>query len=177
MKPVEQSALQGLVERELSTEELVALEPLVEARNDVTIAALLSAGRKRLVSRLITARGVRSALTVPEASRFLTLLRDTAAATTVPAWLDVVLTLQGLPESDHSAYLDMFACAHEWLQGAGIDLGDPTTRNGLTIIAESDRASFGGIVAKLLALAAVDDPIPFDQVSRALNKAQGLMTL
>jgi hypothetical protein len=177
MKPAEQSALQGLVESELSAEELLALEPLVEARNDVGIATLLSAGRTRLVPRLITARGVRGALTVPQASRFLALLKDAAGATDLPAWLDVALRMIGVPAEDHPAYLDMFACAHEWLQGNGLDLGDPTTRAGLDIIAASDPAKFGATVAILKAMAVVDDPIPFDHVSRALNKAQGLMTL
>jgi len=174
MTPAEQSALQGLVGRELTAEELAALPALVEIRNDVAIAALLSPGRKRIASRMITARGVRAALTVPEASRFLALLKATAGATAVPEWLvNVLANTTDVQVADYPAYLDMFACAHEWLQGDGLDLGDPTTRAGLALIAESDRAMFDGIVDKLLALAEVADPIPLNSVSFALNIAAG----
>jgi len=177
MTPAEQSALQGLAGRPLTDAEMAALPALVAARNDVAVAALLSTGRKRIVSRLITARGVRAALTVPEAFLFLTLLKATAGATIVPTWLADVLTAAGVADANHAAYLDMFACAHDWLQGAGLDLGDATTRAGLALIAESDHATFGGIVAKLLALAEVADPLPLGGVSFALNVAAGHIDL
>jgi len=172
------AALSTLVDRPLTDVEVATLTALLDVRNDVATAALLSIGRARLVSRTITARGVRGALPIPDAARFLKLLSDTASAEAVPAWLDAVLTLQDVPESDHGAYLDTFACAHEWLQqAAGLDLGDRTTRAGLDLIAASNPDKFGVSVATLKAMAEVADPIPFDQVSRALNEAQGLMTL
>lgn len=178
MMPAEQSALEGLADRPLSADEAAALVELVAIRNDVAIAALLSAGRTRVVSRTITARGVRAALSIPDAVRFLNLLRDTAASADVPEWLVNVLASTGdVHADDYAAYRDTFACAHEWLQqAAGLDLGDPATRSGLDIIAASNPPVFGPIVDKLKSLALVDDPISFDRVSSVLNKAQGLMT-
>ena len=179
MSPNEQTALEDVAGRALLVDEMAVLGPLVEVRNDVAIATLLSVGRTRLVSRTITARGVRGALSIPDAMRFLNLLRDTAESAGVPDWLiNVLATTTEVAVADYPAYRDTFACAHDWLQqAAGLDLGDPTTRAGLDLIAASDQEKFGATVATLKALAEHHDPIPFDRVSAALNKAQGLMTL
>ena len=178
MSPNEQTALEGLAGRALLVDEVAALGPLVQARNDVAIAELLSVARVAIQPRTITARGVRAALPIPTAVPFLALLREAATAASVPQWMGDVLTAAGVPTDDHPAYLDTFACAYAWLQQeGGIDLGAATTRAMLDLIAASDPAKFGATVTTLKALAEHPDPIPFDRVSAALNKAQGLMTL
>lgn len=169
----QQAALEGVAGRALTPGEALALPSFVETRNDAGAAALLSVGRTKLVPRQITARGVRAVLPIVQAVRFLTLLRDIASADTAPAWLTTILTQMGVPEADQFAYMDTFASGHAWLlQEAGIDLGSPTTRGMLDIIAASDPAAFGASVATLKDLAVVDDPIPFGHVSDALNKLE-----
>lgn len=178
MGPKEQSALEALARRALSADEVVTLGPLVATRNDVAIAAVLSVGRTALALREITARGVRAALPIVDAVRLLHLLQETAELGSVPTWLTDVLTARGVPATEHFAYLDTLACAHGWLQQeTGIDLGSPTTRAMLDLIAESDQLTFDQTVDTLKALAERPDPIYFDQVSAALNTAQGFMTL
>lgn len=178
MNTSEQAALEGLAGRSLSADDVAALGPLVQARNDVEIAALLSAGRSVVMPRTVTARGIRAAVPIVAAVPFLALLREAAASSTVPAWLASALTAGGVPEEDYPAYLDTVACAHAWLQQeGGIDLGSSTTRAMLDLIAASDRSKFGATVTTLKALAERPAPIHFNEVSTVLNKAQGLMTL
>lgn len=178
MTPEQQSALEGLVGRALTAAELVALQPLVDARNDVAIAEVLSVGRKTLFFRSITTLGVRAALPIVAGSKFLKLLRELATATAVPDWLAGVLTSLGIPDDEHPAYLDTIASAHAGLQrDPGVDLGSDTARGMLDIIAASDPPALGAAVVTLKALAERDDPFHFDQVSVVLNKAERRMTL
>jgi hypothetical protein len=178
MTPAQQTALQALVGRALTAGEVKQVDLLLPDRNDVAIAALLSIGRTRLVEHMIGARGVRTALPIVQAVEFLALLRDTAAANSIPEWLETLLTVMRVPAEQHFAYFDTMACAHDWLQQeAGIDLGAATTRAMLDMIAASDPSHFGASVAILKQLAERADPIPFTEVSRVLNVAEGRMIL
>lgn len=175
MTPAQQSALELLVGRALTSDEQERIDPLLLIRDDVAIAAALSSGRRALVSHKISARGVRETLTVPQAGRLLRLFKSTADAyvanpTNVPAWLAAVLAAAGVPAEDRADYFDMVACAHEWLQGDGIDMGAMKPRSMLDMIAGSD-PSFADTVASLKRLGERDDPILFAEVSRALNNS------
>lgn len=171
MTPAQQSALAGLVGRALTAGEVSAIEPHLAVRNDVAIAAILSTGRVSLFPRTITARGVRAAVPIVAAVRFLQLLRDLEGLTEAPAWLTAILTAMGVPEADRFAYLDTLGCAHAWLQQeAGVDLGSPTTRSMLDLLAASNPPLYGACVATLKSLAERSDPIPFALVSQKLNE-------
>lgn len=151
MKPAEQSALQGLVGRELSAEELLALEPLVEARNDVGIAAALSAGR------------VKHGPSQIGPGTIVAVLGDAGGA-----FLD---DLQALGQTDRAVYWAM----NPITRGV-FDLSIPAARTSLLNL----KAKMPGHVDHLdtiLKIGLMPDSIPFDQVSRALNEAQGLSTL
>jgi hypothetical protein len=178
MTPAQQSALAGLVGRALTAGEVSAIEPHLSVRNDVAIASILSTGRAVLIPRTITARGVRAAVPIVAAVRFLQLLRDLEGLAEAPAWLTAILTAMSVPEADRFAYLDTLGCAHAWLQQeAGIDLGSPTTRGMLDLLAASNPALYGTTVVTLKSLAERPDPILFPQVSDVLNKAEGRVTL
>lgn len=169
------------MDRPLTTQQITTINTFLPDRNDVAIAAALSVGRRALTSHKISARGVREALTVSQAGRLLRLFKSTADAyasnpEAVPAWLDAVLSAAGIPAGEHVDYFDMVACAHEWLQGDGIDMGATKPRSLLDMIAMGD-SSFAATVATLKALGERDDPVQFTDVSRALNIAEGLMTL
>lgn len=177
MTPAQQSALEALAGRALTADQIVQIDALLPARNDVAIAAALSTGRTALFTHLITARGVRQALPVVQAVEFLTLLHDTATAATIPAWLTTVLTQAGVPVEQHFAYFDTIACAHDWLQSDGIDLGSTAARGMLDLIAMNDPPRFTPAVATLKALGQRTDPIQFNDVSRVLNVAEGRMVI
>lgn len=151
MKLAEQSALQALVGRALSAEELLALEPLVEARNDVGTAAALSAGR------------VKHGPTQIGPGTIVAVLGDAGGA-----FLD---DLQALGQTDRAVYWAM----------------NPITRGVFDLSIQAARTSLANLKAKMpdhvghidtvLTIGLMPDPIPFDQVSRVLNEAQGLLTL
>jgi hypothetical protein len=170
MTPAQQSALEALAGHALTAGEAAQIDLLLAHRDDVAIAAVLSVGRKALFTRTIDARGVRSALPVVDAVEFLALLRETAAASTMPSWLETMLVAMDVPADQHFAYFDTMACAHGWLQKeAGLDLGAATTRAMLNMIAASDPDRFGASTTTLKAMGERDDPVHYTAVSAALN--------
>ena len=137
---------------------------LVAARNDTAVAAALSVGRTRLQSRLITERGVISALGPIEGESLLQGLEGFAAATLPPEH----------PLAAHHAGIKRVI---GWLRppSEGVDIGDPLTQQLLgTMVALGVAGVTAPRVAALLALAAQPDPISGDAVSDALNaRARG----
>lgn len=162
MTPEVITALQALVGRALTTDEQAALAPLVAVRNDVGIAALLSVGRVRIESRMLSERGVLSALGSQDGDVMLTALE----AITSPESLPVPL------RGNYGA----IRRAVSWLKGDGVDVGDPLTRGLLDALAATGVIQAASAAA-IKRLAERPDPMPFGAVSDALNKAQGLMTL
>lgn len=162
MTPEIINALQALVGRALTPEELTALAPLVAARNDVAIASLLSAGRVRIESRMLSERGVLSALGSEAGDAMLTALEGITSPDSLPVPL----------RSNYGA----IRRAVSWLKGDGVDVGDPLTRGLLDALAATGVIQAASAVA-VKRLAEQPNPLPFGAVSDALNKAQGLMTL
>ena len=181
MTPAQQAALEGLVSRTLTTAEIQTLEPLLAARNDVAIAAVLSTGRVKYQTKMISERGVRAALSIPAGSGLMRLFKEAAkdvAAGNVPAWLPTVLTAAGVPAEMHADYAEAIGSAHGWLlQDAGLDIGSAASRQMLDLIAMSNPAKYGASTAAIKALASQPDPISFNAVSDALNIAEGRNTL
>jgi hypothetical protein len=133
---------------------------LVAARRDRDIAEALSVGRIRYQSRLITERGVISALGPVEGEALLAGLESFANSSLAP---------------EHPLY-----AAHPgikrvigWLKAPaeGVDIGDPLTHQLLDAMAALGTSGVtAGRVAAIKALAAVPDPISVDAVSDALNE-------
>lgn len=133
---------------------------LVAARNDTAIAAALSEGRTKYTTRLITERGIISALGPVEGEALLAGLEAFAAAD--PATL---------PEQIAPAHAGI-ARVIGWLKppSEGVDIGDPLTHQLLdTMVALGVQGVTAERVAAVKALAAVVDPIDLSAVSAALN--------
>lgn len=181
MTPAQQAALESLVSRVLTASEITTIDPLLVTRDDVAIAKVLSNGRVKYQTKMITERGVRAAMSTTGASTLLRLFKDAAkdvALGNIPAWLPPVLTAVGVPASMHLDYAEAIASAQNWLlQEAGVDIGSPASRQMLDLIAMSDTAKYGAAVTTLKGLASQPDPISFNDVSNALNKAEGRATL
>ena len=133
---------------------------LVAARNDTAIAAALSVGRIKYAPRLITERGIISALGPVEGEALLAGLEAFAAADAAT-----------LPEQIAPAHKGI-ARVIGWLKppSEGVDIGDPLTHQLLdTMVALGVQGVTAERVAAIKALAAVADPISTGAVSAALG--------
>lgn len=132
---------------------------LVASRRDRDIAEALSVGRIRYQSRLITERGVISALGPIEGEGLLSGLEAFADSTLAP-------------EHPLALYHAGIKRVIGWLKAPaeGVDIGDPLTHQLLdTMVAVGVPGVTAGRVAAVKALAAVADPISVDEVSNAIN--------
>ena len=153
----------------MTSEELLALidaraasdqdfAALVAARNDTAIAAALSVGRIKYAPRLITERGIISALGPVHGEALLAGL-EAFAAETLP---------EGHPlKAAHPGIKRVIG----WLKAPaeGVDIGDPLTHQLLdTMVALGVQGVTAERVAAIKALAAVRDPISDMDVRRAI---------
>jgi hypothetical protein len=146
----------------------------VTSKNCQAIAELLSVGRVKVKSTMITERGLRSSLSITAASQLLRLLKDCSETEGVPAWLSPLLLGLGVPESMHLDYAEAFASAYGWLrQDAGIDIGSAATQGMLDIIAASNPSKFGATVATIKTLAMTSNPVTDREVALALFNDDG----
>lgn len=151
MTPEQIVALESLVGRALTVEESAELAPLIELRNDVGIAAVLSNGRIAVQSKMIGIGTILMAL--------------------APYGGDFLDGLTALGATDRNVFWSM-----ELLKAGTFDIGLPGTRAQLDALMTAYPALAGGLGA-LLATAEVAAPVQFNAVSDALNRAEGRMTL
>ena len=151
MTPAQQTALEGLVGRSLTTEEITSLDLLLPLRNDVAIAAILSVGR--VITRP-TPIGIGTVLAVmaPAGGDFLNALESIGAADSNVKW------------------------ALKMIEQGTFDVGHQVTRAQLNDFAIKAPAMSAAIAA-LMSVAESPDPIQVGAVSDALNIAEGRMTL
>lgn len=153
MTPQQQQALEQVLGRALASDELAAIEPLLDPdnRQDVQIAELMSGLRPpRIVSRMVGIGTVLAAL-APAGGEFLDALEALAATDPNVKW---VLRL---------------------IEQGNLDVGLPVTREQFSAYADNLPALAGNIHA-LLAVAEMPDAIHYNQVSDALNVAEGRQT-
>ena len=149
MAPTQQAALEGLVNRDLSADEITAIDLLLGDRNDVAIAAILSVGRTRIESKQI-GRGTILAVMAPMGGLFLGTLRDigdTRPRTIASANVAEVVGL---------------------IDRGEFDIGMEASRVQLQLFASANADIAPGIAA-LLALPVVPDPLSVAAVSAILN--------
>ncbi|MBP6708417.1 MAG: hypothetical protein KA223_04610 [Candidatus Accumulibacter sp.] len=151
MTPAQQTALEALVGRTLTAIEIAAIDSQLPERNDVAIAAVLSADRVRVEPRRV---GIGTILATmrPNGGAFLDALEQLAATDS-----DVKWTLELIKQSN-------------------FDIGLQATREELTAFA-ADHPALAHNIAALLTVAEIDDPIHYNAVSDALNVAEGRLTL
>lgn len=149
MTPAQQAALETLAGRVLTADEITAADALLDpdSRNDVALAALISAGRTKHVP---TELGV-----------------GTVLATLGPgagAWLDAITAVG---EQNRDVYW-----ALTLLHKGTLRIDMPATRSQMESLAQAVPALADGINA-LLGLCMAPDPVAQADVSRALNIAEG----
>lgn len=161
MTPDQRAAIESAAGRALTAGELVAIDSLLAARNDVQIAAIISAGRVRVVSHLIGERGILDVLGPVAGDAFLAAL-EAITADSLPAALQ--------------PYLGALRRGIAWLKTDGLDVGSATTRSLLDSLAAAGVVAPES-VASIKALAERPEPIHYNLLSDALNVAEGRMTL
>lgn len=121
---------------------------------DAAVAAILSVGRTRLHPRLVSERGVLEALGPVEGDAVLTALES-------------ITSPDALPEAARP-YYGAIRRGVAWLKGDGLDVGSPTTRQMLDLLAAVGLIGAASVTT-LKALGEVPDPISADHVSRAIR--------
>lgn len=151
MTSAQQAALEALVGRSLTADEIASIDSLLPTRNDVAIAAVLSVGRVKVQSMRI---GIGTILATmrPNGGVFLDALETLAATDSNVKW-----TLK-------------------LIEASNFDIGLTATREELATFATANPTLADEITA-LLAVAESADPIHYNAVSDALNIAEGLLTL
>lgn len=171
MTEAQQLALAALAGRPLTDADVAAIEPLLPERRDDLIAAVLSEGRTRLVSMEITPRG--SAAAFPAVDGLPGPLALQKALRKLTAF-----AAAAKQSSNEQASL-LGDAIEEQLAGyrtRGLDFSVRALRDMLDMIAAA-----GGIsVAEaegFKSLATQPHPLTTNEVSDALNRAEGRLTL
>jgi hypothetical protein len=151
MTPEQKTALESVVGRTLTADEITAIEPHLPGRNDVQIADILSVGRTRTQPTPI---GI-----------------GTVLAMMAPSGGDFLNTLETLGQSDANV-----KWALKMIEQGTFDVGNPVTRAQLAQFSQA-APDMADSVDALMAVAEVSDPVPVNAVSDALNIAEGRMTL
>lgn len=150
MTPAQQSALEAIAGRGLTADEMAAIEPHLESRNDGAIAALLPAA----VNVVSTPIGV-----------------GTILAVMAPSGGDFLNGLEGMAASDANVKWSL-----KLIERGEFDIGHPVTRLQLSAFAQVNPALAPAISA-LLAVAERTEPVSINAVSDALNIAEGRAAL
>ena len=150
MTPAQQSALESLAGRALTAEEVFAIDPHLAERNDVAIAALLPA--KVTIQSMPIGIGTILAVLAPNGGAFLDALEAAGQSDPNVKW------------------------AFKLIEQSNFDVGMPATRAQMQAFATS-APSFADGIAALLATAERSEPTHYNDVSDALNVAEGRMTL
>ena len=159
MNTQEQTALEALAGRVLTSDEVEQIDGWLPGRRDDLIAGLLSVGRAKLMSHFASERGV--------------LDRYPGG----PVQADALLTkIEAVALSAHPLASIVKRAVKFLGQPEGLDLGS----HGVQLML-GQLAAGGAITADeragLIAMATQADPITTNHVSDALNRAQGLLTM
>lgn len=153
MTPEQLAALEACAGRKLTDDELAQAEPLLdpENRNDVALAALVSVGRTRTVPLEI---GVGTILAALNGSGGV--------------FLDALVAF-GAQNRDVYWTMDL-------IRQGRLRIDMPATRAGMQGLAAAVPQLADGIT-ELLKLGVQPDPVPLQQLSSALNVAEGRLQL
>lgn len=127
---------------------------LLDSRSSEAIATAVNVGRVRVESRMLSERGVLSALGPTAGDAFLIALEDAAASADA-----LPLPLRG--------YYGAIRRAVGWLKGDGIDVGDAVTRSLLDALAAAGVVNAASATA-IKRLAERADPVTEFDVRRAI---------
>ena len=150
MTPQQQSALEALAGRALTSEEVAQITPLVAVGNVQAIADILSVGRTKVVSHFASERGILERYPL-----------GPIAADELLAALEVFATTQHPMARIVGRALKFLA------QPEGLDIGSPATQGLL------DQLQVGGVITEaqrngLRQMATVANPVTREQVTEAI---------
>ena len=154
MDSIQKAALESLVDRSLTAQEVADIDQLLPVRNDVAIAAVLSDGRTRLQSHMI---GIGTILACMKAEGL--------------AGGEFLDALKALGNTNRDVYWIMTN-----IERGALDMGESATQESVVELKPAF-ASWSAGLDRLLALGRVADPIHYNAVSDALNIAEGRLTL
>ena len=151
MTSEQQAALEKLAGRALSEDEVAAIEPLLLIRNDVAIADIISVGRTKTQDAQV---GIDTILTTmkPNGGAFLDAIAELGKTNRDVYW--------GMDIIQRGVFNPGLAGARAFLNDLKVAL-----------------PQFADDLDKIKMLADQPDPIHYNEVSNALNKAEGRETL
>ena len=163
MTDAQMQALQALVERELTTDEVAQIDAHIAAgRRDDLVAAMLSAGRTKLTPRVVSARGLAALMPGGPLAAEAALLKLEGARDAMLASADRGQRLMG----------SLLRRQLSFLGGEGLDFGSPALQAmldqfaGLGILTSAEASA-------LKAIGWSPAPVTVSQVSDALNVIGG----
>lgn len=151
MTPAQKAALEGVVGRPLTDDEATAIAPLLPNREDNAIATLLSTDRTVLQSKYIGTGTI------------LSKMRGQGGL-----FMDKLVEVGGQNRDVYWA-LDL-------LKAGRFDIGDPASQSQIDALAVA-YPDFAVNLQEVKAVGRVAAPITVDEISNALNVAEGRMTL
>ena len=146
----QQTALENLVDKKLTQEEIDLIEPFLSIRDDVSIANLLP--KKRVLVSTPIGIGTILAFLAPSGGAFLD-------------------ALEAVGQSDPNV-----KWALKLIEQSNFDIGMPATRAQMKAFAQA-APQFAEGIALLLTLAEKEERVHYNAVSDALNIAEGRLTL
>lgn len=146
----QQTALENLVDKKLTQEEIDLIEPFLSIRDDVSIANLLP--KKRVLVSTPIGIGTILAFLAPSGGAFLDALEVVGQSDPNVKW------------------------ALKLIEQSNFDLGMPATRVQMQAFAQA-APQFAEGIALLLTLAEKEERVHYNAVSDALNIAEGRLTL
>ena len=156
----QQLALEGLIGRTLTVDEVFALDPLVATRSDGLIADILSIGRTEVYNRMTSSRGVAELYSGGPVAAEVVLMKLEGASAAL---------LQSAQQAD-KVLGSLLKRQLGFLAGEGLDFGSAALRAMLDSFAPSILTLEE--VAALKAIATRPAPISENAVSSALNAVE-----
>ena len=158
MTASQQAALEALVGRALTTEEVTSISTAVDNRSDGIVAAVLSVGRTEVYNRMTSSRGVAELYpSGPVAAEIVLMKLEGASAALLQSAVQADKVLGSLLKRQLG-----------FLSGEGLDFGSAALRAMLDSFAPSILTLEE--VAGLKAIATRPAPISVSEVSEALNQ-------
>ena len=146
----QQEALESLIDRKLTNDEILLINPYILIRDDVSIANLLP--KKKVLVTTPIGIGTILAFLAPSGGAFLDALEAAGQSDPNVKW------------------------ALKLIEQSNFDIGMPATREQMKIFAEA-ASQFAEGIALLLTLAEREERVHYNAVSDALNIAEGRVML
>lgn len=157
MNSEQQTALEAIVQRSFTPEEVAELDPHVAARRDGAIAQILSVGRTEIYNRMTSARGIAELYPYGPAAAEMVLMKLEGAAA----------TMKNSAVPQEQVFGSLLARQLGFLASEGLDFGSTALRAMLDSFVPAILTTQE--VAGLKSIAVRAAPVSVPEVSAALN--------